>query len=280
MTKILDGKQLSIKILDELTNKLSTLVVKPHLVVILIGDSPASELYVNLKKKAAEKIGIKSTVLKYSDAIDEKFLLGKITELNNDKSVDAILVQLPLPKQISPSKVFQTISPRKDADCVTPENVGKISLGIEPFVYPCTPKGILRILDEYKIDVSGKHVVVVGRSNIVGKPVAQMLLNKNATVTVCHSFTQNLSEITKTADILISAVGICKLIHSDMVRRDSVIIDVGTSKINGKTTGDVDFDALSTMVSCITPVPGGVGPMTIASLMENTYELFKLSRDI
>lgn len=278
MTTILNGKELSIKILDELALNLANSCEKPHLVVILIGDDVASQLYVGLKKKAAEKIGIKSTVLTYPETVDEKFLLNKIQELNNDKEVDAILVQLPLPKQISPAKVFQTISPKKDADCVTPENVGKISLGIKPYVYPCTPRGILRILDEYNIDVSGKHVVVVGRSNIVGKPVSQMLLNKNATVTICHSFTNNLSEITKTADILISAVGICKLIHSGMVKRDSVIIDVGTSKINGKTTGDVDFDSLSNSVSCITPVPGGVGPMTIASLMENTYELFKLNR--
>jgi len=279
MTTILDGKQLSIKILDELALNIAKLSEKPHLVVILVGDNSASELYVNLKKKAAEKVGIKSTVLSYPKTVDEKFLLEKIQELNNDKNVDAILVQLPLPSQINSVKVIQAISPKKDVDCFTPENVGKVSLGIKPYAYPCTPKGILRLLDEYKIDVSGKHVVVVGRSNIVGKPVAQMLLSRNATVTVCHSLTNNLSEITKTADILISAVGICKLIHGGMVRKDSVIIDVGISKIDGKTTGDVDFEALSESVSCITPVPGGVGPMTIASLMENTYELFKLNRD-
>lgn len=279
MTTILDGKQLSVKILDELALNIAKLEDKPHLVVVLIGDDSASELYVNLKKKAAEKIGIKSTVLRYPASVDEKFLLSKIQELNNEADVDAILVQIPLPKSLNAAKIIQAISPKKDADCLTPENVGKVSLGLKPYVYPCTPKGILRILDEYNIDVSGKHVVVVGRSNIVGKPVAQLLLNRNATVTVCHSFTQNLTEITKTADILISAVGICKLIHSGMVRRDSVVIDVGISKIDGKTTGDVDFDSLSNSVSCITPVPGGIGPMTIASLMENTYELFKLNRD-
>lgn len=276
MTTILDGKKLSVKILDELAEKIARFEVKPHLVVILVGEDPASQLYVGMKEKAAQKIGMKSTVIKYPDDTDEKTLLNKIEELNNDNAVDAILVQFPLPKQISQTNVIQAILPEKDADGIAPENVGKILLGIEPYAYPCTPKGILRLLDEYNVDLKGKHVVVVGRSNIVGKPVAQMLLNKNATVTICHSHTKNLSEITKTADILIAAVGVSKLIKKDMVKNNSVIVDVGTSKIDGKTCGDVDFDDVFESVSYITPVPGGIGPMTIASLMENTYELSRL----
>lgn len=278
MTKILDGKKLSIKILEKLSEEIKKLDVKPSLAVILVGDSSASQLYVNLKRKAAEKIGITSTVLIYPQNIDEKSVLDKIAELNNDKSVDAILVQLPLPPQINSTKVIQAISPKKDVDGFTPENIGKISIGAEPYAYPCTPKGILTLLEEYKINPQGKHVVIVGRSNIVGKPLAQMLLNKNATVTICHSATTNLSDITKTADILISAVGKAKLIKKDMVKNNSVIIDVGTSKVDDKLFGDVDFEKLSELTSYITPVPGGVGPMTIASLMVNTYELFKLNR--
>lgn len=277
MTTLLDGKKLSIKILDELANNLSKLDTKPHLVVILVGEDPASELYVGMKKKMAEKLGIKSTVLKYPQDTDEKTILNKIQELNNDNSVHAILVQLPLPKQISECAVIQEISPKKDADGITPENIGRISIGVEPYAYPCTPKGIIKILDEYNIDLDGKHFVMVGRSNIVGKPLAQMALNRNATVTICHSHTKNLSDIIKTADILVSAVGKSKIIKKEMIKSGSVIIDVGTSKIDGKTCGDVDFGNVNEWVSYITPVPGGVGPMTIASLMENTYELFKLN---
>lgn len=279
MTTILDGKKLSTKIIDELTAKLSKLDVKPHLVVILVGEDPASELYVGLKKKAAEKIGIKSTVLTYPKDVDEKTLLAEIQKLNNDKEVDAILVQLPLPKHINSTNIIQAISPKKDADGITPENIGRISIGVEPYAYPCTPKGILRLLAEYDIELEGQNVVIAGRSNIVGKPLAQMILNKNATVTICHSYTKNLSDITKTADILISAVGKYKMISKEMIKNNSVIIDVGTSKIGGKTFGDVDFENIFESASYITPVPGGIGPMTIASLMENTYELFKLNRN-
>lgn len=279
MTTILDGKKLATKILDELKINLSNSAEKPHLVVMLVGDDPASELYVGMKKKNAESIGIKSTVLKYSQDTEEKVILDKIEELNNDNSVHAILVQLPLPKQISETKVIQAISPKKDADGITPENVGKISIGVKPYAYPCTPKGVLKILDEYNIELEGKHFVMVGRSNIVGKPLAQMALNRNATVTICHSRTKNLEEITKTADILVSAVGKSKIIKKEMIKPDCVVIDVGTSKFDGKLCGDVDFGNVVEWVSYITPVPGGVGPMTRASLMENTCELFKLNRD-
>lgn len=277
MTTILDGKGLSLKIHEELGVKVSRLKEKPHLVVILVGDDEGSKLYVGLKEKAAEKIGIKSTVLRYPNDTDEKTIIDKVKELNNDDSVHGILVQLPLPKHINSVNVIQSISPRKDADGITSENIGRISLNIEPYAYPCTPKGVLRLLDEYNIDLKGKHVVIVGRSNIVGKPISQMALNRNATVTVCHSHTQNLAEITKTADVLISAVGVNEIIRKEMIKINSVVVDVGICKVNGKTCGDVDFKNVSELTSYITPVPGGIGPMTIACLMENTYNLFNLS---
>lgn len=279
MTTILDGKKLANKILNELKINLSDSAEKPHLVVMLIGDDPASELYVGMKKKNAESIGIKSTILKYPQDAEEKTILDKIEELNNDNSVHAILVQLPLPKQICEQKVIQAISPKKDVDGFTPENIGRISIGVKPYAYPCTPKGVLRLLDEYNIELEGKHFVMVGRSNIVGKPLAQMALNRNATVTICHSRTKNIDEITKTADILVSAVGKSKIIRSEMIKPGCVIVDVGTSKVDGKLCGDVDFYEVSEKVSYITPVPGGVGPMTRASLMENTCKLFRLNRN-
>lgn len=281
MTTILDGKKLSKQILDELTIKLSKLDKKPSLTVILVGENPASEIYVNIKKKTAERIGIVSTIIKYPENVSENELLAKIEELNGDSSVDAILVQLPLPKHIDKKNVIQAISPKKDVDGFHPENVGKISIGVEPYAYPCTPKGVLRLLEEYKIDLDGKHVVILGRSNIVGRPLAQMALNKNATVTTCHSHTKNLSDITKTADILISAVGVKNIIKKEMVKKNSVIVDVGISKdVDGKICGDVDFEKVSGIVSFISPVPGGVGPMTIASLMENTFELYRLTKKV
>lgn len=280
MTIILDGKKLSLKILDELAQKIANLDVQPHLVVILVGDDPASELYVSMKEKKAKHIGMRSTVIRYPQSTNEETILTKINELNNDNDVSAILVQLPVPSHLNSLNIIQAISPLKDVDGITPENIGKISLGAVPYAYSCTPKGILRLLDTYGINPEGKHVVIVGRSNIVGKPLAQMLLNKNATVTICHSRTQNLSDITKTADILVSAVGKYKIIRKEMIKPGAVIIDAGTSKIDGKTCGDVDFENILNEVSHITPVPGGVGPMTIASLMENTYDLFMLCRNV
>lgn len=275
MTIIMDGKALRDKLLVKLKEKVDKFNIKPTLVVILVGDNPASRIYVNNKKKTAEKLGINSEIINYPEDISETVLLDKINDLNNDESVTAILVQLPLPKHINKFNVINTISPKKDVDGFTPENLGKLFAGVKPYVYPCTPKGILLLLDEYGIDLEGKHAVIVGRSNIVGKPLAQMLLSRNATVTICHSHTKNLSEITKTADILISAVGE-KIIEENFVKPNSVVIDVGIFKgDNGKTRGDVDFDKTAPLTSFITPVPGGVGPMTIASLMLNTVELFE-----
>ena len=275
MTTIQDGKKLRDKIIENLKAKVDTFEEKPTLVVILVGENPASKIYVNNKKKMAEKIGIHSEVINYPANITEAELLDKIEELNNSKKVTAILVQLPLPKHISKDNVMNKIIPSKDVDGFTPYNFGKLFSGETPTVYPCTPKGILLLLDEYNIEIEGKHVVIVGRSNIVGKPLSQMMLNKNATVTICHSHTKNLSQITKTADILVSAVG-KNIIEGEMLKTDCVIVDVGIFKDeNGKTRGDVDFESASKIASFISPVPGGVGPMTIASLMLNTVELFE-----
>lgn len=273
MTIILDGKKLRDKIFENLKQKLNNMSEKPTLAVILVGDDPASQIYVKNKKKTAENLGINSIVINYPSNISEKILLDKIQELNNDNKITAILVQLPLPKHIDKFKIIDAIAPEKDVDGLTPYNSGKLFSGEEPYVYPCTPKGILLLLDEYNIELAGKHVVVIGRSNLVGKPVAQMLLNRNATVTMCHSHTKNLSDITKTADIVVSAVG-KNIIGEKMLKSDCVVVDVGIFKdVNGKICGDVDFANASKIAAYISPVPGGVGPMTIASLMLNTVEL-------
>ena len=278
MAIVLDGKALRDKILQDLKVKIDSYEVKPSLAVILVGNNPASQIYVNNKHKIAQKIGIKSEIINYPTDITEETLLNKIDELNNNPDIDAILVQLPLPEHISKDKVINSISADKDVDGFTPYNFGKLFSGEIPTVYPCTPKGILLMLDEYNIELDGKHAVVVGRSSIVGRPLSQMLLNRNATVTVCHSHTKNLSQITKTADILISAVG-KNIIKGEMLKSDCVVIDVGIFKDEyGKTRGDVDFETSSKIAAYISPVPGGVGPMTIASLMLNTVELFKKHR--
>ncbi len=274
MTIILDGKKLRDKILADLKIRLSNFEKKPTLVVILVGDNPASKIYVNNKKKTAENIGINSIILNYPENVSEYELLSKINELNQDSDVNAILVQLPLPKHINKDNIINSIDPIKDVDGFTPTNLGLLFSGQTPNVYPCTPKGILLLLDEYNIELDGKHVVIVGRSNIVGKPLSQMMLQKNATITVCHSHTKNLAQITKTADVVVSAVGE-KIIEENMLKSNCVVIDVGIFKDdNGKTRGDVDFEGVSKIASHITPVPGGVGPMTITSLMLNTAELY------
>lgn len=274
MVEILDGKKLREKILDELKLKVESFTQKPSLVVILVGENPASKIYVNNKKKTAQNLGINSEVINYPSDITEQELLDKIEKLNNDKNVTAILVQLPLPEHISKENVINAISPSKDVDGFTPYNFGKLFSGSEPMVYPCTPKGILLLLDEYGIKLEGKHAVIVGRSNIVGRPLSQMLLNRNATVTVCHSRSENLSDIIKTADIVVSAAG-KNVIKGEMLKSGCVVVDVGIFKDeNGKTRGDVDFETASQVASYISPVPGGVGPMTIASLMLNTVELY------
>lgn len=270
---ILDGKNLRDKILTDLKKQVDKMVKKPTLAVILVGEDPASQIYVNNKNKKAQEIGIKSIVIKYPTDTEEKIILNKIEELNKDEDINAILVQLPLPKHISKSNIINAIDPKKDVDGFTPYNFGKLFSGEKPYAYPCTPKGILLLLEEYNIDLDGKKVVIVGRSNIVGKPLSIMMLNKNATVTVCHSHTKNLEQITKTADVLVSAVGE-NIIEEKMLKSDCIVVDVGIFKDStGKTRGDVDFENASKIASYISPVPGGVGPMTIASLMLNTVEL-------
>lgn len=273
MTIILDGKKLRDKIFSDLKAKLDKMAVKPTLAVVLVGDNPASQIYVNNKKKTAENLGINSLVIKYPSDVSENELLKKIEQLNLDSNVTAILVQLPLPEHIDKNKIINAISSKKDVDGLTDYNCGKLFAGEKPYVYPCTPKGILLLLDEYNIEIEGKHAVVIGRSNLVGRPVAQMLLDRNATVTMCHSKTKNLADITKTADILISAVG-KNVVGEKYVKNNCVVVDVGIFRDDeGKVRGDVDFENVSKIASYISPVPGGVGPMTIASLMLNTVEL-------
>lgn len=266
---ILDGKAVSAKIIEDLKTELARKGTTPHLSVILVGDDPASRVYVRNKKKKAEYIGIKADIFEYPANVEETVILKKIDELNENPEVTAILVQMPLPEHISKEKVICRISPEKDVDCFTPENAGRLTIGMEPYFYPATPQGVLMLLDAYGIPIEGKHAVVIGRSNIVGKPMAQMLLRRNATVTMCHSKTQNLEEIIKTADIVVSAVG-KKIVRCKMVKNKPVIIDVGIYRdSNGNLTGDVEYAEVEPLAGYITPVPGGVGPMTIASLMFN-----------
>ena len=266
---ILDGKKVSEKILNELAMKVAKMDKKPHLAVIIVGDDPASQLYVKNKQVAAKKVGINSTTVKLPETVSEIELLNKIKELNENDDISGILVQLPLPNHINKNNVVMEISPRKDVDGFTIENVGRLSAGLEPYFYPATPQGIIMLLKEYNIPLEGAEVVVIGRSNIVGKPMIQLLLKNNATVVSCNSYTKNLDEKIKTADIVISAVG-KKIVRCKMIKKSAVLIDVGIYKdTNGQLTGDIDFDFMVNEVEYITPVPGGVGPMTIASLMYN-----------
>lgn len=252
----------------------------PHLVVVLVGDNPASKSYVSGKEKASRQIGIQSTIIRLADTISEQDLLEKIHQLNKDNTIDGILVQLPLPKHIDENKVINTISIDKDVDGFHPLNVARLRLHLgEPCILPCTPKGIITMLKSAGVSIAGKHAVVVGRSNIVGKPVAQLLLNENATVSICHSKTQDLKAMTLQADILIAAIGKPQMITADMIKQGAVVIDVGVNRVGDKLVGDVDFENMVSKASIITPVPGGVGPMTITSLLQNTLEIYKQKMD-
>ncbi len=271
---LLDGKALSEKIMNNLKVKIAELDKAPTLAVVLVGTDSASQIYVNKKNECAKNLGIKSVCLNFSESITENELLAEIDKLANDDEIDAILVQLPLPKHINKNNVINKIPPNKDVDGFHPYNIGCLLSGVEPFALPCTPKGILRLLKEYNITIEGKNVVVIGRSNIVGKPAALLILKENATVTICHSKTKNLKDITRQADILIVATGKPKFIDKSFVKEDAVIVDVGINRnSDGKLSGDVDFESVKDKASYITPVPGGVGPMTISMLMENTLEL-------
>ena len=272
---ILDGKKVSEKILNDVQSKVALMDKKPHLVVVLVGNDTASRVYVKNKQKAAEKVGIISTVIEMPTKTSEAELLNKIEELNLNPEITGILVQLPLPNNIDKNKIVTAISPLKDVDGFTPENVGRLAIGLEPYFYPATPQGILMLLDEYNINLEGADAVVIGRSNIVGKPLSQMLLKRNATVTNCHSYTKDIEEKIKTADIVVSAVG-KKIVRCKMVKKNSVVVDVGIFRdSNGQLTGDVDFDFLAESTGYISPVPGGVGPMTIASLMFNAAKIYQ-----
>ncbi len=278
MAIILDGKALAKKTREELKIKVDELKKKnifPKLAVIMVGDDPSSKIYVRNKSKACEEVGIEYEEHLLSADIEMKTLLDLINELNNRKDVHGILLQSPIPKNLDINLAFRTIKPEKDVDGFNPINVGKLSLNQDCFV-SCTPFGIMRMLSEYNIETEGKHAVIIGRSNIVGKPMLQCLLNKNATVTVCHSKTQNLTEITKQADILVCAIGKPNFVTEDMVKEGAVVIDVGINRnAEGKVCGDVDFENVSKKASYITPVPGGVGPMTIAMLMNNIVKAAK-----
>ncbi len=282
--RIIDGKSIAEKVQAEVAAEVAELRqqsgVIPHLVAILVGDDPASASYVRGKKRACEQAGLKSTVHTLTATTAEQELLSLVEQCNTDPSIHGILVQLPLPKQIQSQHVLDAVSPLKDVDAFHPENVGRIVQG-RPRFLPCTPHGILRLLSESNTNVTGAEVVVLGRSEIVGKPMALMLMQKgagaDATVTVCHSRTRNLPEVTRRADILIAAIGSPKFVTADMVKRGAVVIDVGINRVDEKLVGDVDFEAVRQVASAITPVPGGVGKMTVAMLLANTLKAARLS---
>lgn len=279
---IIDGKLVSRKVKEELKEEVNVLrneKIDVGLAVIIVGNNPASKIYVNNKKKACSEVGITSYEYALSEETTQEELLKLIEELNSDKTVDGILCQLPLPGHISEETVINAISPDKDVDCFHPYNVGKLMTG-NPVFMPCTPAGVMELLKEANVDVAGKECVVVGRSNIVGKPQAMLLMAANGTVTVCHSRTKDLREVCKRADILVAAIGKAKLIDSSYVKEGAVVIDVGMNKDDeGKTCGDVDFDAVVDIASAITPVPGGVGPMTIAMLLKNAVRAAKIKHE-
>lgn len=272
--KIIDGKEISLKVKEQVKEK-ATLFEEKYgrkvcLAVILVGNDPASEVYVRNKIKGCEFTGIKSLSFNLPENATESQVEEVISSLSNDETVDGILVQLPLPKHLNENKILSLIPSNKDVDGFLAENVGKLTLGEETTI-ACTPHGVMKMLEFSNVDISGKNAVVVGRSNIVGKPMALLLLQKNATVTICHSKTQNIKNICANADILVAAVGRPEFITGDMVKEGAVVIDVGINRVDGKLKGDVNFQEASQKASMITPVPGGVGPMTIAMLLENTY---------
>lgn len=270
MCKVLNGKMVADNIKLQVKNKIDMFEVKPTLAVIVVGDNPASKIYVNNKKKACNDVGIKSLEYTFSSDVSEDELINFIHNLNDCSDVNGILVQLPLPEHINANKVLESIHTTKDVDGFTAINTGELWQG-KCMLPPCTAQGIIELLDYYGIEIAGKNCVVVGRSNIVGKPVAALLLERNATVTICHSKTKNLSEITRQADILIVAIGKPKFVTADMVKDGTVVIDVGINRDeNGKLCGDVDFDDVKDKVAAITPTPGGTGPMTVVMLMKNT----------
>lgn len=281
MTKIIDGKQISLDIKNELKEKVAKYKeqgIEITLAVVKVGNDPASAVYVRNKEKACEYVGINSKTLALPEETTEEELLNVVKELNEDKNVNGILVQLPLPKHIDEGKVLLTIDSTKDVDGFRPVNVGKMVIGEDTFL-PCTPAGIIEMIKRTDIDIEGKECVVIGRSNIVGKPMAMLMLKENATVTIAHSRTKDLKEVTKRADIIVAAIGKAKFVTADYVKEGAVVIDVGMDRDeNGKLCGDVDFESVSKVASAITPVPGGVGPMTVTMLLVNCLRSVELNK--
>lgn len=282
--QIIDGKKVSAQVKEEVRKQTLELKethgITPGLAVVIVGDDPASRVYVNNKKKACEVVGFKSEEYALPASTTQEELLKLVNTLNNKEDVNGILVQLPLPEHLDDKAVIEAINPQKDVDAFHAVNVGKIMLGEYDFL-PCTPSGVMEMLHAYDIPVSGKNCVVIGRSNIVGKPMAMLLLHENGTVTICHSRTQNLAEVCRGADILVAAVGKPKFVTADMVKDGAVVIDVGMDRDeNGKLCGDVDFENVKNKCSYITPVPGGVGPMTISTLMKNTLKACKIQNNL
>ena len=277
---LIDGKKIAADLREDLKKEVSELKSKhnkvPGLTVILIGEDAPSQIYVRNKERSAKEVGLKSEVIKYPDTVEEKTVLNKIKELNNDESVSGILVQLPLPKHIDKQKVIETILPSKDVDGFHPMNVGNLSSGYESSI-PCTPLGCYLMIKKIEPNLSGKKAVVVGRSNLNGKPMTQLLLKENCTVTITHSKTKDLKGECLKGDIIVAAVGIPELVKGDWVKKDAIVIDVGINKTEKGIVGDVAFDEVSKVAKALTPVPGGVGPMTIACLLKNTIECFKRS---
>ena len=277
MATIIDGKKVSEDLREDLKVQTEKFVeetgIQPHLVVVIVGNNPASMTYVRNKKRSCEAVGFKSTVIELADTITEADLLAQIDVLNQDDSVHGILVQLPLPKHINEDHIISAIDVKKDVDGFHPYQVGCLASGLDS-LKPCTPAGVIELLKAYDIEIEGRHAVIIGRSHIVGKPLVQLLLEENATVTVCHSRTQNLSMLTQMADILIVAIGRPHFVTADMVKEGAVVVDVGINRLEtGKLVGDVDFDTVEPKASYITPVPGGVGPLTVANLQYNTVKL-------
>lgn len=284
MAKLINGKEVSASVKLRVKNQTEELIEKsgitPGLAVVIVGNDPASRVYVNSKKKACAEVGFNSYEYALPEDTTQQELLELVEKLNNDSKVNGILCQLPLPKQIDENAIINAIRPEKDVDAFHPFNVGKIMIGEFAFL-PCTPAGVMELIDSTGVEVSGKNCVVIGRSNIVGKPMSMLLLHRSGTVTICHSKTQNLTKICKNADILVAAVGRANFVTADMVKEGAVVIDVGMNRLeNGKLCGDVDFNEVEKKASFITPVPGGVGPMTIAMLMQNTLTAAKLQNDI
>lgn len=279
---ILDGKALSTKVKDRVKQEISNLPKNdniPTLAVVLVGDDPASAIYVRNKKRACEYVGIKSVSVTLGQDTTQEKLEQTLNDLNNDKSINGILLQLPLPKGLDERKALNCIAPEKDVDGLSSVNLGKL-ITKEVGITPCTPTGVMEFFKEYNIDLTGKNVVIINRSILVGKPLALMMLNANATVTICHSKTQNISEYTKKADVIVTAVGKSKFLTEDMVKDGAVVIDVSIVRTEAGLCGDADYENIKDKASYITPVPGGVGPMTIAMLMENTLKAYKLQNNI